>query len=345
MHFFRAGFICLAVLCSNFTLGAAAASAQTPAQTPDQPSAKPAHQTNKGKALCRPHQLRQELQFVSNKKIDIRRREHRLTHLMAACSSAKNKAVFLQIAVNQNNVEWFLKEKIIAFAADGHNRCLPKAVDYLLAAFMQKKQDHYIRESIIWTLSDTKRAPNQSQKDCDGKIISFLSRFIQTDQTTPQEVALMDFRARMVLPLMLAMVRLGIRNQNNQPAQKLKAIALNHNINDHFRLSAVEALQGFAVYRPAGALGLQQVLTAINTRYINKRPINMKDDELNRNTKDYKIHRHTSILLKELSENQPLNILQFNLTSDEQLNAHTNQFYWKRALRGLPPPPASAGNK
>ncbi len=290
-------------------------------------------------ALCS-NKIASAIKFISNTEIDIYHREQRLEKITSHCQVNKVAPSLVPAVTNFNNdMEWFLREKIITWVTKNNRQCSKDIVDYLLSAIFKKNEDYYIREAMIWAVADTTHAKGQSIKLCDGKVISVFSNFIQTEQHKLNDLELADFRTRMIMPLLLSMVRLGIRNHTDTPADALKTIALNHSVNTYFRIIALEALQGFSVYRKSGVQYLKNIIKEIDKRHIKKPTALINDDELELNNNDSNVKQHAILLLNDLQFRPQLNFLTLMSDSQERLNKHTHQFEWQKALRHLPKPP------
>ncbi len=287
------------------------------------------------KDTCSTDNLKNHIDFLSDQSVSIYKRKFFLYSILESCGSNKNLADFFRSVVYHDHIEWILKKVIIEQV---NHRCNKKIVDYLLQQLRQSTIDHYRREDFIWSLSDfLQEKPITTENNCSEQIVSSFSKLIQTDQSylTPE---FMDFRTQKILPLLLSMVRLGIRNQISLVGQELKTIALNHNVNDHFRAMAVEALQGFGAYSVFGVDGLYQVIKDITVRLSKKTYLEMTDSELVRNQKDNKIRQYALTSLEELANGSYFSFLDGIVGNREHLDAHTHQFYWRRVLLDLPPP-------
>ena len=285
---------------------------------------------------CNSSVLMQSIDILDNQQFNIRTREKRLSVLLTACPRQQITQPLLQKAVGPNHLEWFLRKHIIQWIHKNNSQCNKEIVQYLWSSIQQDYEDHYVREDMIWTLSDTLQ-DNQSDTEiaCDTQVIQWLSEFIQRDQSE-FTMNLVDFRSRMILPLFLSIVRLGIRNQNELAAQELKAIALNHEVNDYFRSVAVESLQSLGVYLQSGALGLYEVVQEISMRYIGRPNLEMKDAELILDNRDRRIRQYAYDLLKELTTTSPDIFLSFVFINQEKVDAY--KLYWRRALQNFAVP-------
>ena len=286
---------------------------------------------------CHPSGIKQHINMLVDHRLNIRLREDQLSSLLTTCPHQKITQPLLQMVVNPNNhLEWFLKKQVIQWLRKKHSTCRKEVVQYLWSVVQQGYEDQYVLEDMIWTLSDTLQGdpPNQ-ETVCGEQVIYWLSDFIQEDQRE-LPMQLVDFRARMILPLFLSIVRLGIRNQNDLAAQELKAIALNHDVNDYFRSVAVESLQSLGVYLQSGAHGLYEVVQEISMRYIGKPHLEMKDEELIRDSRDQRVRQYAYKLLEELVKTSPNHFLKFVFINAEKVHAY--QLHWRRALHDLTVP-------
>ena len=306
--------------------------------------------------ICDADFVSKSTQVLLNRKINIHKRENYLQLLVEQCSREQLMPVFLKIAMEPHHLEWFFQQQLIYWIQEHSNGCNRDVLLFLWQSIQKEEEIDYVRESMIWTLANTRvarppappperqqsppAAENSSQiKDnnipCDSQAIYWFSNFIQEDRKI-LGMKKTDFRSRMILPLFLSIARLGIRNQNPTSARELKAIALNHAINDYFRSVAVEALQMMGVYLPVGSHTLYEVIRDISKRYIGKPYMQMKDDELVLDKRDEQVRSYAYQALDRIFVTPSPELMKFVFDDPEELNSY--RLYFRRAFRDIPIP-------
>ena len=188
-------------------------------------------------------------EYISD-NVDIRERTNKLNVFVQSCPREKVDSVLKQIVLIPT-VEWFLKKTALDQMSE-QNFCEESVQNYLLNTIRKETGDWHTRESVIWFLSNT-------PTECDTPIVQFFVEFIQQEQPDlTMEVAL--FRQQIINNLFWALVRLGIKSSDDFVSKQLKNIAMNEDLNVHFRITAVSALQDMSVFRAEPAQALYEVV-------------------------------------------------------------------------------------
>ena len=186
---------------------------------------------------------------VKNSTLDIRDRSKLLGSFLSSCNTHKDFITVSLSFVTEENLEWPLKEKV--FLSNPYFVCT--SIDHLLSLFFENKRLH-IRDDIIWILADI------GTEDCDqDTVVSFFIDLIERD---PDQMSadLSEFRETMIRSPLWALVRIGIKNKNEDVVVKLKVVAMNYNLSPYFRARAVEALQDLSIYFESAARSLYEII-------------------------------------------------------------------------------------
>lgn len=200
------------------------------------------------KNLCNDFVLSTIAKTVKGYTIDIRDRMKLLESFLKSCNTHTKFRATVFSFIEEKELEWPLKERI--FLSQPYFVC--EGIDHLLAFFFENKRLH-IRDDVIWVLADI-------DKECDQeRAISFFTELIERgpDQMSAD---LLEFRETMIRSPLWALVRIGIKNQNQLVIIKLKAIAMNYNLSPYFRARAVEALQDLSIYFDSAARSLYEIV-------------------------------------------------------------------------------------
>ena len=183
-------------------------------------------------------------------KSDIRERIDTLYNFAQSCPTEQVDPVLEQVVLTPT-AEWPLKETALAQMSE-QSFCKENLQKSLLEFIKLEQEDWHVRESVIWILSDT---PAQ----CEESVIRFFTEFIQQKQPD-LTMELVLFRQQMIYNLFWSLVRLGVNNQNEVVSVKLKEIVMNEDLNVHFRIVAVQALQDMSVFYEAAAQALYEIV-------------------------------------------------------------------------------------
>ena len=200
------------------------------------------------KNLCNDFVLSTITKTVKGYTIDIRDRIKLLESFLKSCNTHTKFRATAFSFIEEKELEWPLKERIFLFQP--YFVC--EGVDHLLGLFFENKRLH-IRDDIIWILADI-------DKECDQeRVISFFTELIERD---PDQMSadLLEFRETMIRSPLWALVRMGIKNQNEDVIIKLKAVVLNYNISSYFRARTVEALQDLSIYFDSAARSFYEII-------------------------------------------------------------------------------------
>ena len=167
-----------------------------------------------------------------------------------SCPSAQVDPILQQTATAPST-EWFLKQKALELMSKEHI-CSQSLQNYLFSFLLEEKQDWHIRSAVVWTLS-------KMPIECEDSVVHFLTHFIQQEQPelTMEQIV---FRQEIIDDLFWALVHLGVNHQSELVVQQLKTIAMNENLNMHFRRTAISALQDMSAFMELAGLALYEIV-------------------------------------------------------------------------------------
>ena len=193
------------------------------------------------------------LQVLTYKNLNINTRDLLLENFFKTCEKTPVfKTAIIDLAVAPN-LEWSLKQKALVWHQTHSEQCSPKIITHLLQLFSEDGNWH-VRDAALWFLSNVSK-----EGDCDEQIISFLSDLIQQD-AHQMSVQAVNFRQIKIKTILWVLVRLAVRHQDEAVALEFKRMAMHHNLNMYFRITAVEALQDLSLYSPAAAQSLYEIV-------------------------------------------------------------------------------------
>ncbi len=270
------------------------------------------------KNKCTDSHISSVTDVVLNNNLDIRDKGEMLLSFFTACKNHRNFMEKMAFLAMQEEIHWYIKEKILLFYLNNTDACSHQITEHLLNFFLAPTTNH-IRNSIIWILSKTK-------KNCDREVISFFSDFIQKDSSGLM-LELSDFRQYNIQSILYALVYIAIKNQNPLVFSELKMIAMNHNINVYFRVRAVESLQDLSIYFQLPAQILYTIIKhkrqIAQSNFINWEERKIRDQ--NREVSDSAFN-----VLMELVETDPFKFFSFLLNSNESRNF--DHFYRRKVF-------------
>ena len=262
---------------------------------------------------------------VKEHTLDVRDRTEVLDLFFETCHQHDEFESVMTSLVVEPKLEWSLKEKILLSHDLDYSRvCSEIVLDHLLISFFENK-DWHIRNAIIWMLSDV-------QGECDSKIISFFSDFVQ-QSSEEMSIELLDFRQTMIQSILWSLVRLGFRNQNENIVSELKKMAMKYDMNLYFRIRAVEALQDLTIYFDSAAQALYEIVRD-NKRLLRSDFVTY--EQKIRDEQDTKVRDSAFISLVELLTADQSVFLAFLFVHKEELDS--DQLYRRKAFVDQPIP-------
>lgn len=266
------------------------------------------------------------LNVVRNNDLDVRIRAEMLIFFSEKCNKHDDfKKTMTTLAV-EPKLEWFLKEKVLLLYDPEYNRiCSDKVLDHLFS-FFSEDIDWHVRNTVIWMLSNVQ---GNVQEICDNKIISFFSNFVQKS-SEGMSIKLLDFRQTMIQSILWSLVRLGLRNENKNVVFELKKIAMRYDVNEYFRIRAVEALQDLSIFLDSAAQALYEIVRD-NKRIPQSEFVTYEQKE--RDFQDKKVRKGAFIALVELVTKNRSDFLSFIHKHKEEL--HSDQLYRRKAFADL----------
>jgi hypothetical protein len=265
------------------------------------------------------------MDIVKNNKQDIREREKILNLFFGVCNQNGDFENAMTSLAVEPKLEWFLKEKIILSHDSDYKRICSDTVLNHLKLFFSNNMDWHVRNAVIWILADVKG-------DCDDKIISFFSGFVQ-QSSEGMSIELLDFRQTMIQSILWSLVRLGVRTQNENIVSELKNMAMKYDMNLYFRIRAVEALQDLSVYFNSAAQALYEVVRD-NKRTPQSNFVTY--EQRIRDEQDTKVRDSAFIALVELLTNHTSAFLSFFSVHQEEIDS--DQLYRRKAFSNQPKP-------
>jgi len=162
--------------------------------------------------------------------------------------------------ISNPSLEWYIKEQIIIQYQQNSNECSSEITESLLKYVFNSNKVLYgvgdfKARNMIWHLANT-RSP------CDKDIISTFSSFLQNNDIS---IEMSDFREEITNPIMWALVRLGLKNQNNFVATTLKEIVMSDNVSQYIQSRAIKALKDLAPYLPSAVQALADIVANLKT--------------------------------------------------------------------------------
>ena len=265
--------------------------------------------------ICNPAVIVSSEQLIKNSSLDMSTRVEILQLFFTVCSEYDNfQETVVSLAI-EPSLEWALKEKAL-LQANKNNVCSNEIIDHLLWFFYEDLNWH-IRDAVIWILA-------QTEKECSQKIITFFSEFVQKDMKELRS-ELLEFRQIKIQSVLWALVHLGINNP--LVVNELKKMAMKYDMNNYFRIRAVEALQDLSLYLESAAQALYEI--ARDNRRIAQSDFITYDQQI-RDDRDTEVRNSSCLALTELVEKERTDFLSFLFIHRERLDA--DQLYRKKAF-------------
>ena len=247
--------------------------------------------------ICEKSVIQSSLMIIKDDHLELQTRDEILELFFAACNIQEGFEDAVTALAVDSDLEWALKIK----AVQRSNRvssasCFNTIVHHLLSFFSRETRWH-IRDAAVWTLADT-------PKGCDGEIISHFFQFVQ-DSSDHIGTELLDFRHAKIKSIIWSLVRLGIRNENNEVVSHLKSMAMNYKMNVYFRVMAVEALRDLSIYVNSAAQALYEIVRDNKRREGSSQSGFITDDQEARDRSDKEVtHRALDVLAELLTAKQ-----------------------------------------
>lgn len=265
--------------------------------------------------ICNPAVITSSKQLIKNSNLNMSTRIEILQSFFKVCSEYDNfQETVVSLAI-EPSLEWALKEKAL-LQANKSNTCSNEIIDHLLWFFYEDLNWH-IRDAVIWILTQTER-------ECSQKIVTFFSDFVQKNMKELRS-ELLEFRQIKIQSVLWALVHLGINNP--LAVNELKKMAMKHDMNNYFRIRAVEALQDLSLYLEPAAQALYEI--ARDNRRITQSDFVTYDQQI-RDDRDTEVRDSACLALTELVEKERTDFLSFLFIHRERLDAE--QLYRKKAF-------------
>ena len=265
------------------------------------------------------------MDIVKNNERDVREREKILNLFFEVCNQNDDFENTMTSLAVEPKLEWSLKEKITLSHDSDYKRICSDTVLNHLKLFFSDNTDWHVRNAVIWILADVKG-------DCNNKIVSFFSGFIQ-QSSEEMSIELLDFRQTMIQSILWSLVHLGFRTQNESIVFELKNMAMKYDMNLYFRIRAVEALQDLSIYFDSAAQALYEIVRD-NKRIPQSNFVTY--EQRIRDEQDTKVRDSAFIALVELLTNHASAFLPFFSMHQEEIDS--DQLYRRKAFFNQPMP-------
>ena len=294
---------------------------------------------------------------IKDSSLNVRIRDEVFELTLKFCSEEESFIQKITSLAVEPKLEWSLKKEAVLFIQN-QKICRNEITDHLLKILYSPINRH-IRNDIIWILSDV-------PKDCNQKIISSLSQFVHShpfqsllayevfmvfkyiDLNSIPTISndLADFRSEEIQSVLWSLVRLGVRNQNINAVVELKKIAMKADMNEYYRIVAVEALQDLSLYIDSAAQALYEIvrdskshLDPVNYSYnydYYRNILQSEEYQARQEEHDAQVRERAFFALAELVENDTHKFLSFLFVDRNLLNY--DQVYRHKAFADQPIP-------